>query len=64
MDDELGTTIGSPDLKGGSRLAQWGRRLETTKVGPGIVVGFIALLGVFCLAAAGVGYLIHHLPGR
>ena len=54
----------TPRTNGSSRITQWGRRLETTKVGPGTVVIFILVLGLFCAAAAGIGYLMHHLPQR
>jgi hypothetical protein len=42
----------------------WAKRLETTKVTIPVVVGFIALLAVFSLAAAGIGQFVHHLKIR
>ena len=62
MEDE--PRSGSARASGTSRMAQWGRRLETTKVGPATVAIFIAVLGVFCAVAAGIGYVMHHLPMR
>ncbi len=39
-------------------------RLETTKVTIPVLLGFFAILAVFCLAAAAVGQFVHHLHAR
>ncbi len=44
-----------------SRLTQTAKRLESTKVTPLTVVLFIGALAVLSFAAAGVGYVAHHL---
>lgn len=44
-----------------SRLVQGAQRLERTKVTPLTVVLFIGALAILSFAAAGVGYLAHHL---
>ena len=40
------------------------KRAETAKVTVPVVIGFIAILAVFCLAAAMMGHLVHHLRAR
>ena len=41
--------------------AGWMRRVERTKVTVPVVIGFMMVLAMFCLAAAGAGSLVHHL---
>ena len=39
----------------------WAKRLDNPKITVWTVVGFIAILGLLCAVAAGVGYVTHGL---
>jgi hypothetical protein len=60
-DDQTAATRSGDAGKKPSALSQWASDLATRKVGVGTVVVFIGLLGVFCLMASGIGYLVHHM---
>jgi hypothetical protein len=60
MQDDHPVPVRDPK-PGASRLTQWAKRLDGTKVTVLTVVLFIGGLAVLSFAAAGIGMLAHHL---
>jgi hypothetical protein len=60
MQDDKPVPVRDPEPSA-SRLTQWAKRLDGTKVTVLTVVLFIGGLAVLSFAAAGVGMLAHHL---